>query len=130
MVYEERWCCGNRLQSPNTFDILIQTLERPDRLRVYLYGIGGSSSSSGSATTRSHPLSNFGGILAGRADYHNSFDRSFSSTAPMDMVSMLQAAFMGGSALAWKVHVPMRTNTSPTQHVPRGYDWASSLKFE
>jgi len=41
---------------------------------------GGPSSSSGSPTSCSHPLNNFGGILAGRADYHNNFiHRSFCS---------------------------------------------------
>ena len=73
----------HRLQICNIFDILIQTQEKPRSItRSPMAMVDGRSSASlGSLTSCSHLLNSFGGIPAGRADYHNNFNhRGFCST--------------------------------------------------
>jgi len=58
---------------------------------------GGPPSSSGSPMRCSYQLNSFGGIPAGRADYHNNFNHLSSvlrGHQPMPMMSVVQAAFM------------------------------------
>ena len=95
---------------------------------------GGPSSSSGPPTSCSHPLNSFGGILAGRADYHSNFNhRSFCSTwVPTDAHSVVQAAFttlrcrrLYASCTCLGVRVQ-----NGALLLPRGVRPTSSLRFD